>query len=45
MAVKNYNGNDRAFLAACEKAKVQATHRQYRKYCRGFGSAHEANKK
>jgi len=45
MAIKPYNGNDKLFLTACSlathcRAKLAVTHRQYRKWERGIGSAY-----
>ena len=41
MGVKNFDGDDKVFLAACEIAKVRATRRQYAKYSRqGRGKAY-----
>ncbi len=37
-----YDGADGQFLAACEKAGVKATYRQWRKWCTKRGSAYNA---
>lgn len=41
--VRMYDGDDQSFIAACRNAEVKATYRQYRKWCRGVGSARRAN--
>ncbi len=42
MAVKPYAGNDKQFVALCEKAGIKPTARQYRKYKQGRGAAYQA---
>lgn len=39
---KPYRGADQKFLDACKRAGVQPTHRQWRKWTRGEGSAYKA---
>jgi len=42
MAVKDYKGQDQAFLEACKRAEVKPTMRQRKKYLKGIGSAWKA---
>jgi hypothetical protein len=40
MSIRMHDGSDAAFVAACEKAGVKPTRRQYKKWQRKEGSAY-----
>lgn len=40
MGTKPFTSTDAEFLQACERADVKVTKRQWRKWCRKFGSAY-----
>lgn len=43
MAIKMYDGSDKAFTNACDKANVKPTRRQFRKWKQGRGAASNAH--